>query len=192
MLLDEFDEEHDSRLGPRKLRCAMLMSYCLRGARLGGAISETIIDEMFEGIDSLSESRSWASVRRFMHDYLDQVLKHVMPNNQARVVRLVGRIHRELLNDPAGAESLQKYARSAGLHPDYLSRQFKTIVGQTFREIRRMGRVARARHLLTASAIKIKSVARQVGMRDSSQFIKDFKIETGHTPREFRLICRQE
>ncbi len=191
-LLDEFDQEHDRRLGPRKLRCAMVMSYCTRGARLGGAPSELVIDENLQGIETLWRRRSWTAVRRFMHDYLDQALQHVMPNRQTRITRLIGRMQRELLEDPPRTKTLQQYARSAGLHPDYLSRQFKKRVGQTFCEIRQQGRMARARHLLASSDIKVQTVARRVGMNDPCQFIRNFKKEMGQTPAQYRLLCGQK
>jgi len=188
-LLDEFDQEHDSRLGPRKLRCAMVMSYCTRGARLGGAPSELVINENLQGIETLWRRRSWTTVRRFMHDYLDQALQHVTPNRQTRIARLIGRIQRELLETPGESKTLQQYARSADLHPDYLSRQFKKRAGQTFCEIRQQGRIACARHLLASSDIKVQTIARRVGMNNPCQFIKDFKKETGQTPHQFRLLC---
>ncbi len=191
VLLDEFDQEHDARLGPRKLRCAMVMSYCLRGGRLGGAPSELIVDENLQAIDVLWSVRSWAAVRRFMHVYLDEVLQHVKPNRQTRLSRLIERMQRELLEKPATVQSLQEYARAADLHPDYLSREFKQMVGQTFSDIRRQGRIDRARHLLVSSDFKVTVIAHRVGMNDPCQFIKDFKKETGQTPHQFRLLCRR-
>lgn len=189
ILLDEFDVEHDRRLGPRRLRCAMVMSYCVRGARLGGGISDQIIDQVLVSLDKLEACRSWRAIRRFMHDYVDLMMAYVQPRNQSRMVRLIARIQRELRETPGRAQRLADYAASAQLHPDYLSRTFKQTTGQTFADARRDGRITRARHLLASSNAKVQAIARRVGMNDTSQFIKDFKLETGQTPQAFRRSC---
>ena len=64
VLLQEFDLEHDAKLGPRKLRCGMLMSYCLRGARLGGGSSDALMDEMMPAIGENADSAATRSGSR--------------------------------------------------------------------------------------------------------------------------------
>ena len=187
VLLDEFDAEHDAAIGPRKLRCGMVMSYCLRGARLGGAPSEAIMDQLMSAIDTLAKKRTWPAVCRFMHAYLDQLLAHVEPRSRTRLTRLIARMQRELTQDPQHALTLRQYADDIGVHPDYLCRQFKKTTGQTFTQTRRLGRITRARHLLAATGLKISAISRSVGMNDPAQFTRDFKKETGLTPRQFRL-----
>src|SRR5689334_10213070 len=114
-LLDEFDQEHDAQLSARKLRCAMVMSYCLRGGRLGGAAGERIIDENLAAVTTLARKRSWGALRLFMHEYLAQVLRLVLPVGQSRLKLLMTRMQRDLLEQPGRAKSLRAYARLAAV-----------------------------------------------------------------------------
>jgi len=187
VLLAEFDQEHGPALAPRKLRCGMVMSDCLRGARLSGAPSEPIMDQMMAAIDRLARVRSWAGVCRLMHDFVDRLLDFVVRCKATRLERVIQTIQRDLSQDPAKADSLQGYARDAQMHPDYLSRQFKQTTGQTFCDTRRTARLARARHLLIGSRLKISVIARRVGIVDASQFNREFRREFDMTARQYRL-----
>jgi AraC-like DNA-binding protein len=187
VLLHEFDVEHDAALGPRKLRCGMLMSYCLRGARLGGGASDALMDEMMPAIDRLSRARSWRAIKLQMHEFIDRLLSHVVRRGQSRLQRVVRQMQADLAADPGSARQLQDYARAAKLHPDYLSRQFRRTTGQTWIELRRLARLERARRLLCATQLKISEIARRVGINDPSQFTREFHAAYGMTPREYRV-----
>ncbi len=188
VLLDEIQLEHAGRrdLSQRKLRCGMVMSYCLRGARLGGATSDPILANTMDAVDALARKRSWPNVRALMHEFIEQMMLQVSPRRQSPMARMVGRIQRELINNPDQVDTLSSYAASAGVRPEVLSRQFRRITGQTFCDARRSGRMARAKHLLVATTASVAEVARRVGMQDVSQFIALFRHEFGQTPARYR------
>jgi len=187
VLLEEFDQEHGAALAAKKLRCAMVMSYCLRGARQSGAPGDLVLDELMASVDRLTRARTWNGVHRLMHGFIDRILDHVVKQSHSKLERVIQNIQRDLSQDPGQAKPLQAYAATAQMHPDYLSRQFKRAAGQTFCEARRAARLARARHLLIGSVLKVSEIARRVGIRDASQFNREFRREYGTTARRFRL-----
>lgn len=186
VLLEEIAQEHDKALDLCRLRCGMVMSYCLRGARLGGAPSDAIMQRMIAAMDTLARKRSWPAVRKLMHAFIDDLMEHVTPRGHSPLVRLIARMQHDLLNRPEWAQPLKSYAAAAKIHPDRLSRVFHQITGQTFNAMRRQGRVACAQHRLTASRATVTQIARSLGMADTSRFIREFKSEIGQTPGQFR------
>ncbi len=188
VLLAEFEQEHGRALGPLRLRCGMVLSYCLRGARQGGAPGEVVMDQTMHAIDRMARTRSWPAVGRLMHEFIDQMLALVVRRERTRIERVIAQIQHDLDSDPASAQTLRQYADGAKLHADYLSRRFRMAAGQTFCQARRAARLSRARRLLLASpSMKVREVARRVGMMDQSQFIRDFRDEYGMTPHQYRL-----
>lgn len=189
-ILAGFDREHGPALGPRKLRCASLMSWCLRGAHRGGADSETILQQFMVGLEELTATRSWKGICAFMRRYLDDLLGEVRPQQSGDVERLVRTIRRELERSPDRALPIKRYAYNAGINADYLSRRFAELAGESFRDLRRQAQMDRARDLLTQTSLKISAIARQVGIEDCSRFIRNFKQWSGATPAVYRKMHR--
>ncbi len=181
-----------SRLDLKKLRCAQVISFCLRGAHRGGAPSNSILDEHLQMLQQLSEQRSWAAVRTKLHTYLDQLLDHVRPERWTDVQRFIAWMRDDMRLSIERPRSLSGYARSAGISPEHLSRSFASIAGQSYRQELRQIRTEEAQQLLIDSSLKIATIARRVGLKDPSQFIRDFRQLTGSTPGEYRRANKSD
>ncbi len=72
------------------------------------------------------------------------------------------------------------------LHPDYLSRKFKSTVGISPAEYVRKFRVAKAMELLCSADTTVTDVATACGFGDISVFSRIFKNTTGVSPTDFR------
>ena len=81
--------------------------------------------------------------------------------------------------------TVQAVADQAGVSADYLSRQFRRMIGIAAQEYLRRYRFARAMELLQAGAA-VGDVARQVGFRSLCHFSREFKREMGVTPSQYR------
>ncbi len=68
----------------------------------------------------------------------------------------------------------------------YLSNMFRQKANTTFTEILRNFRLEQAKNLLITSKLKLAEVCDQVGYRDQSQFIRDYKKRFGTTPIQYR------
>ena len=82
--------------------------------------------------------------------------------------------------------SLDDLAACAGVHPVYLSREFRRRLNCTIGEFVRNLRVEKACHLLTRSDKSISEIANSIGFYDQSHFTNTFKHLTGITPAEYR------
>jgi AraC family transcriptional regulator len=77
-------------------------------------------------------------------------------------------------------------ARVAGVSHNHLTRLFRTETGLPVVGYIRQRRMARARHLLTATTMSIPAVAASVGINDLQAFNKACRRELGAAPRSVR------
>ena len=81
--------------------------------------------------------------------------------------------------------SVRDIAAHVGVSGDYLSRQFKQVLGIAAQEYLKRYRFARAMALLQADQ-PVGEVARAVGFRSLCHFSREFKKEMGVTPSQYR------
>jgi len=82
--------------------------------------------------------------------------------------------------------SVADIAKLAGVSHNHLTRLFRGRTGTTVVAYIRHRRMARARHLLTASTLSITAVAAAVGIPDPQAFNKACRRELGAAPRAVR------
>ena len=185
-------EAHSSaNLALRKFRCAQLISVSLRGALRGGAESETILREHIAVLERLAAARTWKAVERLMHDYVDELLARVRPQRHTNVERLIAWMEEDMRDSLREPKTLAQYARLGDVSVAHLSRCFSALRGCTFRAEMKRLRMEKARHLLEDTNLKITAIASQVGLRDTTRFIAEFRRETGQTPGVYRQIHRK-
>lgn len=190
-LLDIVAESSGEDLTLRKLRCAQLVSGCLRGAHAGGAPSETLLDQNLQVLKSLAVLRTWGAVVRCVHRYVDRLLRQVRAEDRSRMERVVAQVCEQMRTTPGMGRSLGEHAQTFGVSVGHLSRSFAAIAGRTFREELRRARIEAGCRLLRETNLKISAIAQRVGVRDPSQFVSDFRRETGLTPGAYRLRHQQ-
>jgi AraC-like DNA-binding protein len=179
---------HDSfgDLSLFKMRCSQTTSACIRGARRGGARSDVLMNEHVEFLKKLAALRTWAAVKSSMHRYLDHLMAQVKPAQSSNMERAVAKIRKHLRSHLGSTRTLAQYAADFGISSAHLSRSFATIAGRPFREELRQVRTEAARKMLLKSNEKVSTIARRLGVGSTSQFIADFKADTGLTPAAFR------
>jgi len=77
-------------------------------------------------------------------------------------------------------------AKEVCLHPDYLSRLFKRVTGQSMTDYILQERIHLAKHLLENTDLPVGEVASSVGYHNFSHFTKMFKKCTGFSPKDYR------
>lgn len=73
-----------------------------------------------------------------------------------------------------------------GYHPYYLSQLFKEQTGVTMHSYMLSHRIRIAKNYLVTTDLDINTIAWQCGFNSCSYFSKQFRLQTGITPREFR------
>lgn len=85
---------------------------------------------------------------------------------------------------------LNKMAAHLDISPDYLSRQFKKIMGLSPAVFLRSYRLARAMNIIRCdSAENLSDISAAVGYKHLSHFSREFKSFTGVTPSEYKNSC---
>jgi len=74
----------------------------------------------------------------------------------------------------------------AGVSHNHLTRLFRAEAGVPVVSYIRQRRMARARHLLTASTMSIPAIAASIGITDLQAFNKACRRELGRSPRAIR------
>ncbi len=170
----------------RKLRCAQVISFCMRGALAANAPSSELLSDHIRTLSHLARLSTWLAARTLMHGYLDGLFAMIRAERRTDVQRLVQQIRKDLRHNLESPRTLRQYAEISGLSVAHLSRSFTVVVGLPFRKELRRVRLAEARRLLATTLLKINVVARRVGLRDPSQFIAAFRRDVGVTPNQFR------
>ena len=81
--------------------------------------------------------------------------------------------------------TVREVASQVGVSGDYLSRQFRQVLGIASQEYLKRYRFARAMELLQTDQ-PVGEVAQQVGFRSLCHFSREFKKEMGITPSQYR------
>jgi AraC family transcriptional regulator, arabinose operon regulatory protein len=90
--------------------------------------------------------------------------------------------------DPTRVPSVAQMAAQSNCTPDHFTRLFKQAFGHSPQQALIHARVARARQLLLETNLKIREIALSLGYCDEFFFARQFKQQTGKTPRQIRQV----
>lgn len=139
-------------------------------------------------INRLRGLRDRGRIRRVIHEYLSSLIDAGEENSKSRntftVEKAIGFI-REHIHDDV---SLSTVARSLLIHPNYLSRLFRQVVGKSFIEYVTAVKMEEAQRLLKQSTDRIYEIARSIGYRDVDHFTRLFKRTVGVSPSQYREL----
>ncbi len=85
---------------------------------------------------------------------------------------------------------LEEIARAINLSTPRLRSLFKAEIGTTPAQYQKSLRMRKAKELLEETFLNVKQIMLQVGIKDQSHFVRDFRELYGHTPTEYRRRVR--
>jgi AraC-like DNA-binding protein len=85
--------------------------------------------------------------------------------------------------------SLARLAREANMSPNHFIRTFKRETGETPGAFAKRLRIESARRLLRWTDLSVAQTAEQAGYPDIYSFSRDFKAQTGMSPRSFKAAA---
>ena len=106
-----------------------------------------------------------------------------IPSDMDRRVQIVIKFMEVYLDRPL---SLNDLARSVNLSPWRLSHIFKSETRTPPLQYLRTLRMQQARVLLETTFLSVKQIMTEVGVRDGSHFVRDFKTVYGLSPTRYR------
>jgi transcriptional regulator GlxA family with amidase domain len=110
-----------------------------------------------------------------------------MPNRKVKDIR-IARTIRLIESNFAEDIDFNSLAESLNLSAPRLRQLFKEQTGMPFRKYLRLIRMKKAQYLLETTFFTVKEIAKQVGIHDSSNFVKDFEKQFGLSPTKYRNI----
>ena len=115
----------------------------------------------------------------------------IRPEARQALPPWLGRIQEMLHEEPANALNVTALARSAEVHPAYLSRAFRRFFHCSLGEYARRLRLEWTADRLIRGEQPIAALAMEAGFADQSHFTRCFKRHYHTTPRSFRLAYRE-
>ncbi len=106
-----------------------------------------------------------------------------IPSDMDRRVQIVIKFMEAYLDRPL---SLNELARSVNLSPWRLSHIFKSETRTPPLQYLRTLRMEQAKVLLETTFLSVKQIMTEVGVRDGSHFVRDFKTVYGLSPTRYR------
>ena len=82
--------------------------------------------------------------------------------------------------------SLDSAAQQIGIHPNYLSRLFKEVLGINFVEYLNKQRIERAKALLETTRMTVKDIGFDLGFNSVQNYLRVFKKYEQLTPTQYR------
>ena len=117
-----------------------------------------------------------------MNKYIDSLFSFSSVKNVDVVSKAIHYMRRNCQRKIA----LDDVAKHVFLAPTYFSKVFKQETGKSFSAYLNWLRIAKSRHLLLASGLKLVDIASLSGFEDQSYFTKVFKRMTGVSPGEYK------
>ncbi len=159
---------------------------------IGHALAERGIDQRSLDLgDALDVGRRIAGYSfRTLRDHLSRVVEAAA----AQRAGTTRRPHNHTINT-ALDEIARRYAENIGLGevadavgvtPSHLSRLFRNVMNQSFKEYLTLVRIDEAKRLLISSTDRIYQIAGAVGFREQRYFSEVFRRYTGKTPGQYR------
>lgn len=102
-----------------------------------------------------------------------------------RVRRIIAFIEKDLQREMR----LDEIAREFNLSASRLRHMFKDSIGITPAQYLKSRRLEKAKQLLGTTFLNIKQIMRDVGIKERSHFMRDFKEIYGLAPTQYRTHC---
>ena len=190
-LISMFSESAFERRSADNLRnmknYCIIMNTLLRKAAEQGGVHPIYLDSVsssfaFKIEQMESEDAVPGVMSEILRAYFRLVRRHSLASYSQTVQKVILMIDGDLSSDL----SLTKLAQAQNISKGYLATIFKRETGKTVSEFVRERRIKHAKHLLTATQLQIQTVAERCGVMDVQYFSKQFKKETGKSPKEYR------
>jgi transcriptional regulator GlxA family with amidase domain len=136
-----------------------------------------------DAITNAHYSKALNSLPQSLMDRASLVIRDGGKRVDQRVIKVL-----ELMRaDLRGQLSLAGLAHSVNLSVWRLSHIFRSEVGMPPIQYLKVLRIEKAKHLLETSFLSVKEITHQVGLKDESHFVRDFKKTYGVSPTPYRV-----
>jgi AraC family transcriptional regulator len=136
----------------------------------------------------LMDDLSWLAIEGLTIELIAEIARHDVKPFSAKALPWLGQVEDIIHCRYTERLTLGELARSVGVHPVHVAREFHRRVGCTIGQQIRQLRIEQACQLLAQGDSPLADIALSVGFPDQSQFTKTFRNLVGVTPSEYRRL----
>ncbi len=136
----------------------------------------------------LMDDLSWLAIEGLTIQLIAEIARHDYKMTSPKSLPWLRRVEDIIQSRFTERLTLGELARSAGVHPVHVAREFHRHKGCTIGQRIRQLRIEQACQMLMRGDSALADVAVGVGFPDQSQFTKTFKNLVGVTPSEYRRL----
>lgn len=187
---DQGAREFNIEIAPTRLQKLREHSHFLRDSvqmdrGKAGWVAARLYGE-FRLMDNLSS----LAIEGLTIELMAEIARYGAKPTCAKTLPWLSRVEDIIYNRYRERLTLNDLARSVGVHPVHLSREFHRRMGCTIGQQIRQLRIDRACQMLAQGDSPLADIALGVGFTDQSQFTKTFRQLVGTTPSEYRRLKR--
>ena len=162
---------------------ARLWALMLAVSRIQGREYSTVLESLGTSVEDVNRMESSREMSTFFKNFLLNLFaEDDKPENDHLLNRALRLIEREYTQDI----SLRYVAEKLHTNKSYLSRLFKEQTGDSVMNYIMKKKMARAKHLLLRTQMKLYEISDSLGIASPQYFSTVFKRYTGLSPNEFK------
>lgn len=144
-------------------------------------IDRTVIEQELQSLSTPSD------LLTYMKERYRQFLQVIVRNQSKQQNKYIAAAKEYIQNHYTDYTlSLDSAAQQIGIHPNYLSRLFKEVLGINFVEYLNKQRIERAKTLLETTRMTVKDIGFEVGFNSVQNYLRVFKKYEQLTPTQYR------
>ena len=136
----------------------------------------------------LMDNLSWLAIEGLTIELMAEIARHDSKTASPRTLPWLRQVEDIIQSRYTERLTLDELARSAGVHPVHVAREFHRRKGRTIGQQIRQLRIEQACRMLMRGEAPLADIAVGVGFPDQSQFTKTFRNLVGVTPSEYRRL----
>jgi len=130
-----------------------------------------------------NEDELRAAFQQLIREYMESIRKIRKWSTYNPMIKATGYIQDHYNQSDLSIVDISRFLE---MSPSYLSKTFKSEIGETFTEYLTKLRMNKALQLLDDTNLKVYEIAQEVGYNDQTHFSKAFKKQYGVSPSDFR------
>jgi AraC family transcriptional regulator len=136
----------------------------------------------------LMDDLSWLAIEGLTIELIAEIARHEVKPYSAKPLPWLSQVEDVIHSRYTERLTLNGLARSVGVHPVHVAREFHRRVGCTIGQQIRQLRIEQACQMLAQGVASLAEIALGVGFPDQSQFTRTFRNLVGVTPSEYRKL----
>ncbi|MFL0249760.1 response regulator [Clostridium neuense] len=135
-------------------------------------------------------SITWEEIEQVLYKLFEEILASNI-GEENKTVSLVVKRAQSLIHEYYNQGiNLDEIAAKLNITADYLGKQFKKEIGESFNTYARNYRINKVKALLLGTELKVYQIAELTGYSDSKYMSKVFKETTGYLPNDYRKLYK--